>query len=51
MHKAFTADGLAIVDCVIAADEMPNLTHVDIDKATKYAFAKIREAVAQVRRS
>jgi pyruvate dehydrogenase (quinone) len=51
MHEAFATDGPAIVDCVVAADEMPNLPHVDIDQAAKYALAKIKEAVARVRGS
>jgi len=46
MHEAFVADGPPIVDCIVAADEMPNLPHVDIDQAAKYALAEIREAVA-----
>ena len=51
MHEAFAVDGPAIVDGVVAADEMPNLPHVDIDQAAKYALAKIKEAVAHVRGS
>ena len=36
-------------DCVVAPDEIPNLPHVDVDQATKYAPAKSKEAVAHVR--
>jgi hypothetical protein len=36
-------------DCVVAPDEIPNLPHVDVDQATKYALAKSKEAVAHVR--
>ena len=36
-------------DCVFAPDEIPNLPHVDVDQAKKYALAKSKEAVAHVR--
>ncbi|MEH2481966.1 hypothetical protein V1282_005323 [Nitrobacteraceae bacterium AZCC 2146] len=38
----------AIVDCVIAADEMPNLPHVEAAMVGNYALAKIKEAVMAV---
>lgn len=43
--EAFAVDGPAIVDCVVAADEMPNVPHIDLDQASRYAIAKIKEAV------
>jgi thiamine pyrophosphate-dependent acetolactate synthase large subunit-like protein len=43
--EAFAVDGPAIVDCVVAADEMPNMPHIDLDQAGHYAIAKIKEAV------
>jgi pyruvate dehydrogenase (quinone) len=46
--EALAIDGPAIVDCVVAADEMPNLPHLDLDKAGHYAVAKIKEAVLAV---
>jgi pyruvate dehydrogenase (quinone) len=46
--EAFAIDGPAIVDCVVAADEMPNLPHFDLDKIGHYAVAKIKEAVIAV---
>jgi pyruvate dehydrogenase (quinone) len=46
--EAFAIDGPAIVDCVVAADEMPNLPHFDLDKIGHYAIAKIKEAVIAV---
>src|SRR5271165_733182 len=46
--EAFAIDGPAIVDCVVAADEMPNLPHIDLDKIGHYAVAKIKEAVLAV---
>jgi hypothetical protein len=46
--EALAIDGPAIVDCVVAADEMPNLPHIDLDKIGHYAVAKIKEAVLAV---
>ena len=46
--EALAIDGPAIVDCVVAADEMPNLPHFDLDKIGHYAIAKIKEAVIAV---
>jgi pyruvate dehydrogenase (quinone) len=46
--EAFAADGPAIVDCVVAADEMPNVPHIELDLAAHYAIAKIKEAVISV---
>jgi pyruvate dehydrogenase (quinone) len=46
--EAFKADGPAIVDCVVAADEMPNFPHLELDKIGHYAVAKIKEAVLAV---
>jgi thiamine pyrophosphate-dependent acetolactate synthase large subunit-like protein len=48
INEALTVDGPAIVDAVVAADEMPNLPHIDLDKIGHYALAKIREAVLAV---
>jgi pyruvate dehydrogenase (quinone) len=39
------AEGPAIVDCVVAADELPNLPHLDLEKIGNFADAKIKEAV------
>jgi pyruvate dehydrogenase (quinone) len=46
--EAFAVDGPAIVDCVVVADEMPNLPHIDPELAGHYAIAKIKEAVIAV---
>jgi pyruvate dehydrogenase (quinone) len=43
--EALAADGPAIVDCVVAADEMPNLPHIELETLGNFAKAKIREAV------
>jgi thiamine pyrophosphate-dependent acetolactate synthase large subunit-like protein len=46
--EAFAVDGPAIVDAVVAADEIPNLPHVDLDTIGHFAVAKIKEAVLAV---
>ncbi len=48
INEALAADGPAIVDCVVAADEMPNFPHLDLDKIGHYALAKAREAMLAV---
>jgi len=45
---AFAVDGPAIVDCVVAADELLNVPHIELDLAAHYAIAKIKEAVIGV---
>ncbi len=45
---ALACEGPAIVDCVVAADEMPNLPHIDPNMVGNYALAKIKEAVMAV---
>jgi thiamine pyrophosphate-dependent acetolactate synthase large subunit-like protein len=45
---ALAADGPAIVDAVVAADEMPNMPHIELEQAGHYAMAKIKEAVLAV---
>jgi pyruvate dehydrogenase (quinone) len=46
--NALACDGPAIVDCVVAADEVPNLPHVEASMVGNYALAKIKEAVMAV---
>jgi thiamine pyrophosphate-dependent acetolactate synthase large subunit-like protein len=48
ISEALQSDGPAIVDAVIAADELPNLPHVDFDKIGHFAIAKIKEAALAV---
>jgi len=48
IDKALRADGPAIVDCVVAADELPNMPHLDLEKVGNFAKAKIKEAVLAV---
>jgi pyruvate dehydrogenase (quinone) len=45
IKDAFSVDGPVIVDCVVAADEMPNFPHLEVDKIGNYAMAKIKEAL------
>ncbi|MCX7322242.1 MAG: thiamine pyrophosphate-dependent enzyme, partial [Hyphomicrobiales bacterium] len=45
---ALSCDGPAVVDCVVAADEVPNLPHVEASMVGNYALAKIKEAVMAV---
>ena len=48
INEALKIEGPAIVDCVVAADEMPNFPHLELDKIGNYALAKIKEAVLAV---
>jgi pyruvate dehydrogenase (quinone) len=48
ISEAFAVDGPAIVDAVVAADEIPNLPHIDLDTLRHFAQAKIKEAVLAV---
>jgi thiamine pyrophosphate-dependent acetolactate synthase large subunit-like protein len=48
LPEAFAAEGPAIVDAVVVADEMPNLPHVDLEQVGHFALAKIKEAVLAV---
>jgi pyruvate dehydrogenase (quinone) len=48
LREAFTTDGPAIVDCVVPADEMPNVPHIELDQIGHYAVAKIKEIVQAV---
>jgi pyruvate dehydrogenase (quinone) len=48
INEAFKADGPAIVDVVVAADEMPNLPHISLETVGRYTVAKIKEAVLAV---
>jgi pyruvate dehydrogenase (quinone) len=48
ISEAFAIDGPAVVDAVVAADEIPNIPHVDLDKIGRFALAKAKEAVLAV---
>jgi pyruvate dehydrogenase (quinone) len=45
ISQALESEGPAIVDCVVAADELPNLPHIDLEMLGNFAKAKIKEAV------
>jgi pyruvate dehydrogenase (quinone) len=48
INEAFLADGPAIVDAVVVANELPNLLHLDLDLIGHFALAKVKEAVLAV---
>jgi pyruvate dehydrogenase (quinone) len=48
IDEALKVDGPAVVDCVVAADEMPNLPHIDLETVGNFAVAKIRAALLAV---
>jgi pyruvate dehydrogenase (quinone) len=48
INEALAADGPVIVDCVVAADEMPNFPHLEFDQIANYATAKIKETLLAV---
>jgi thiamine pyrophosphate-dependent acetolactate synthase large subunit-like protein len=48
LAEAFACPGPAIVGCVVAPDEMPNLPHIELQQVGDYAIAKIKEAIAAV---
>jgi thiamine pyrophosphate-dependent acetolactate synthase large subunit-like protein len=48
INEAFSVEGPVIVDTVVAADEMPNVPHVNLETVGHYAVAKIKEAVLAV---
>jgi len=48
INQALKAEGPAIVDCVVPADELPNVPHIDLEKMENYAEAKIKEAILAV---
>jgi pyruvate dehydrogenase (quinone) len=48
ISQALNAEGPAIVDCVVAADELPNLPHVELETMGNFAKAKIKEAILGV---
>jgi thiamine pyrophosphate-dependent acetolactate synthase large subunit-like protein len=45
IRQALAVDGPAIVDCVVAADEMPSFPHLDLERVGNFALAKIKETL------
>jgi pyruvate dehydrogenase (quinone) len=48
ISKAFAADGPAIINAVVVANELPNLPHLDLEMIGHVAVAKVKEAVLAV---
>ncbi len=48
IRSALNTDGPAIVDAVVAADEVPNVPHLEAEVLGNFAIAKIKEAVLAV---
>ncbi len=48
ISEAFAADGPAIVDAVVVANEIPNLPHLNLKTLENVAIAKIKEAIYAV---
>ena len=48
LKEAFEVDGPAVIDAVVASNELPNLPHIDLAQMQNYAVAKIKEAVHAV---
>ncbi|WJR75611.1 thiamine pyrophosphate-binding protein [Bradyrhizobium sp. NP1] len=48
IDKALKADCPAVIDCVVAANELPNFPHVELEQAGNYAKAKIKETILAV---
>ena len=45
LREAFATEGSVIVDAVVAADEIPNLPHIELKRVGNYALARVKEAV------
>ena len=48
VSAAFAIEGPAIVDAVVARDELPNLPHLELDLVGHVAVAKVKEALLAV---
>jgi thiamine pyrophosphate-dependent acetolactate synthase large subunit-like protein len=48
IEEIFAFDGPAILDAVVASNELPNVPHLELDTVGNVALAKIREAVLAV---
>jgi hypothetical protein len=45
LNEAFAIESPAIVDAVVAANELPNLPHLELEMVGKVALAKAKEAL------
>jgi pyruvate dehydrogenase (quinone) len=48
ISQALKADGPAIIDCVVGADELPNIPHLELKMVDNFAKAKVKEAILAV---
>jgi pyruvate dehydrogenase (quinone) len=48
IDKAFKAGGPAIIDCVVPADELPNVPHLELETMGNFAKAKIKETILAI---
>ncbi len=48
IREAFATDGPAIIDAVVAPNELPNLPHLDFELIANVTLAKVREAILAV---
>jgi pyruvate dehydrogenase (quinone) len=48
IDQGLKADGPAIIDCVVPADELPNVPHIELETVANVAKAKIKEAILAV---
>jgi pyruvate dehydrogenase (quinone) len=48
IDEGLKADGPAIIDCVVPANELPNVPHLELETIDNFAKAKIKEAVLAV---
>jgi pyruvate dehydrogenase (quinone) len=48
IDQGLKTDGPAIIDCVVPADELPNVPHIELEKVANVAKAKIKEAIIAV---
>jgi len=48
IDQGLKADGPAIIDCVVPADELPNVPHIDLEKIKNFAKAKVKETILAV---
>jgi pyruvate dehydrogenase (quinone) len=48
IDQTLKAEGPAIVDCVVPADELPNVPHIELEKIENFAKAKVKETILAV---
>jgi len=48
IDHALRAEGPAIVSCVVPADELPNVPHIDVEKMENFAEARVKEMILAV---